>query len=807
MTATASPFGLGIGNTAPGALLDLGLAGTTLGVIRFEGSTSGYVGFQAPAAPTSVTYTLPTGAPGTSGYVLSSTTAGVMSWIASGSGSTSNVLVTLQNGSAAAPSLSFFTDTTTGIYNGGTAGVIDFTTAGVQRAQFDNAGNFDVTNGTNTSAGGYQINAVTVLALPDEDSTSIAVGQGALQSQNAINEYNTAVGQYALQYNTSGIGNVAVGPLALSTNVTGANNTAIGSTALSGCCGGASPSNSTAVGNNALQDVSSVGPNDALGVNAGAWITTGTDNVAIGYESMQGVSATPVTGQYNVAVGTAALTSIAGAASQNIAIGYNALNKNTTASYNQAFGYEALQADTTGANNIGIGSEALFSNQTANDNIAIGGGYNYSALQNLTSGNSNTAIGSGASSGNESAALGALTTGSNNVAIGDSALMLLASGSGSTAVGGQALLDATGSPNDALGYNAGEYITSGTNNVALGYEAMMGISATPLTGNDNTAVGNSALPLAQGAAANNTAMGYQALGSNTTGSNNTALGMQALWPNQTGSGNTAVGIQALSSWAPGPTNSTAVGDNALQYASAGSTNDALGYNAGSWIDGGSSNVAIGYEAMQGISGALLTGSYNTAVGNSALLVAQGAAANNTTVGYGAGQAVTTGTDNTLVGYYAGNAVTGSHNIVIGESTTITTGSSNIIIGNTSAKVTNTSSSQIDIGDHLLVTATDGNFALTNSSSVAINSCGSTGAGVTGNANAMQITQGSTTGTSCTITLGHAWTSTPICVASWATAASILNVGLAASVSSTTLTVTLGTTEASKVINVICIGYK
>jgi len=49
----------GIGNVSPTALLDLGLAGTTLGVMRFEGSTSGYTQLQPMAAAGSVILTLP----------------------------------------------------------------------------------------------------------------------------------------------------------------------------------------------------------------------------------------------------------------------------------------------------------------------------------------------------------------------------------------------------------------------------------------------------------------------------------------------------------------------------------------------------------------------------------------------------------------------------------------------------------------------------------------------------------------------------------------------------------------------------
>ena len=57
---------------------------------------------------------------------------------------------------------------------------------------------------------------------------------------------------------------------------------------------GGNVSNSTAVGFQSLGDANS-GPNDAFGYNAGIFITSGTNEVALGYEAMQGISATPLT--------------------------------------------------------------------------------------------------------------------------------------------------------------------------------------------------------------------------------------------------------------------------------------------------------------------------------------------------------------------------------------------------------------------------------------------------------------------------------------------------------------------------------
>jgi len=58
--------------------------GTNQGVIRFYNTANTqYSGFQQPAsASNTVTYTLPDGAPAVNGYLLSSSTAGVLSWIA-----------------------------------------------------------------------------------------------------------------------------------------------------------------------------------------------------------------------------------------------------------------------------------------------------------------------------------------------------------------------------------------------------------------------------------------------------------------------------------------------------------------------------------------------------------------------------------------------------------------------------------------------------------------------------------------------------------------------------------------------------
>lgn len=82
---TVDTGNVGIGTTSPGALLQLGTAGTSLGTMRLTGNTSGYVQIQPAAAAGSWTMTLPSSA-GTSGYVLSTNGSGVTSWVAQSGG-------------------------------------------------------------------------------------------------------------------------------------------------------------------------------------------------------------------------------------------------------------------------------------------------------------------------------------------------------------------------------------------------------------------------------------------------------------------------------------------------------------------------------------------------------------------------------------------------------------------------------------------------------------------------------------------------------------------------------------------------
>lgn len=72
---------VGIGTTSPGALLDVGVAGSLAGVMRLEGATSGYVAQQVASAAGSWSFTWPNGA-GSNGQMLVTDGSGVGSWVA-----------------------------------------------------------------------------------------------------------------------------------------------------------------------------------------------------------------------------------------------------------------------------------------------------------------------------------------------------------------------------------------------------------------------------------------------------------------------------------------------------------------------------------------------------------------------------------------------------------------------------------------------------------------------------------------------------------------------------------------------------
>ena len=155
-----------------------------------------------------------------------------------------------------------------------------------------------------------------------------------------------------------------------------------------------------------------------------------------------------------------------------------------------------------------------------------------------------------------------------------------------------------------------------------------------------------------GGAASSTALGINALDSETSGIGNTAIGQNTLTDVTTGNYNTAVGFDAFPGTAASVSN-TAIGVEAMNLGS-GSQNTCIGYRAMLASDG-NNNTGAGASSLQSNS----TGSNNTALGHSA--------------GYGTGtNSNTTGANNTFIGYQAvGASATASNVITLGNSSIAT----------------------------------------------------------------------------------------------------------------------------------------
>ena len=162
----------------------------------------------------------------------------------------------------------------------------------------------------------------------------------------------------------------------------------------------------------------------------------------------------------------------------------------------------------------------------------------------------------------------------------------------------------------------------------------------------NTAVGENAL-LSNTAAANNTAFGYNALRFTTTGGDNTAIGFHALFTNSTGTSNTATGLNSLRSNSAGSQN-TANGREALLSNTSGSNNTADGAFALYSNTNGGNNTASGIMALYSNT----TGGNNTAIGASALYSNSSGSSggnNNTAIGASALHSNTSGYSNVAIG--------------------------------------------------------------------------------------------------------------------------------------------------------------
>lgn len=258
-----------------------------------------------------------------------------------------------------------------------------------------------------------------------------------------------------------------------------------------------------------------------------------------------------------------------------------------------------LTYGATGTNNIAIGDSAMYSTTTGKGNIAIG----TQSMKSNTSGFNNVAIGDSALAFN--------TTGFNNLAIGALSGYRNISGTFNTFVGHLAGTDAKrGHANVAVGQAALTYDTSGSSNVGVG----VGTLGFNMARNGNTAIGYQSLlynaslfsTLLPNQGQHNTAVGASTMLYNIRGSGSVAIGYQALYTDTAADGTIAIGRNALYN-NKGKSGNLAIGDSALFNNSVGATlpiesinNVAIGSKALISNTKGSDNIAIGTNNMSNV---------------------------------------------------------------------------------------------------------------------------------------------------------------------------------------------------------------
>ena len=359
--------------------------------------------------------------------------------------------------------------------------------------------------------------------------------------------------------------------------------------------------------------------------------------------------------------------------------------------------------------------------QNGNNQINIGGGTSSGNAANLikfyTAANSTTTSGTSVMTldSNSRISLSNNDAGTDNTVFGFQAGAALASGSvENTLIGDYAgTAVSTGDYNTAVGKNALMSETLGRGAVALGYAALAAQESGSAVNSMNVGVGNNS-----GAynitGTHNTYIGADAGQgvSNNNNSSNTGIGANALRAVTTGGENVSVGKDSMYD-ANTATGVTAVGVESAYNITSGSESVAIGKQALYTATTVGANTAVGYQALK-----LNTVAGNTAVGHSALLN-NSSGTGNVAVGTSAGTAITTGGYSTFIGYNAGLVhTTGGYNMAIGYGAMDDTNAGsnslgsteNIFIGVDSGGGTwaDTSSSyNVGIGNYVMDDALDG----------------------------------------------------------------------------------------------------
>ena len=426
-----------------------------------------------------------------SGSTLTYTTAPAsgLSFFAIILGSDNGGTVTPTDGSVTNDKISSALTTIAGLTSAGAAGTAT-SIAGIPFYKNDTGSVYthDV-SGTDSTANyntAFGIDALDAITTGDNNTV---VGSGA-GGGLTTGHRNTLMGQGAGILLTEATHTVAIGNAAASGYDTETNNLAIGHVALGGSVAGGEYN--IAIGNYALDALTSGDRNTVVGYQAATALTTSNDNVIMGYNAAENAT----TLLENVVIGHEACGAGVMTAGYGVYIGKEAGLSKTSGGSNVFIGYQSGEQCTTTARSIFIGSTAGDDHDTENDNIGIG---NAALGGSIAGGEENVCIGrdtgSALTSGDHSTLIGyqagaAVTTGNHTVAVGyQTGYNDQITGNGNTLLGNYAGFRLTsGNENTIVGYDAGTLITTGTNNTCLGRDAGGPNSPSSLSSDDHTIV-------------------------------------------------------------------------------------------------------------------------------------------------------------------------------------------------------------------------------------------------------------------------------------------------------------------------------
>lgn len=308
-----------------------------------------------------------------------------------------------------------------------------------------------------------------------------------------------------------------------------------------------------------------------LGLEAGETNTSGYGNVGFGSRALRNNTS----GFWNTGIGFETLLNNT-VGSRNVGIGYGALQKNVCGTRNIAIGTFSMIKNTTGGWNISIGADCMDHNISGNSNVSIG----FQAMYYGISSEKNVAVGR--------EALKSITTGSNNTALGCASGSGIKTGSNNMAVGrGSLSYCDNGSLNTAIGMNALYGLKNGNSNIAIG--ALAGKGTSGATFKENIFIGSSTGQTIGNDASRNIIIGHASGNTLTAGNHNIIIGATCEVPNETGDYQLNIGNLIAGNMATGSKSVTINGTMTINNLPTSDPNVA----GQLWNDNGTVKVSVG----------------------------------------------------------------------------------------------------------------------------------------------------------------------------------------------------------------------